>query len=80
MNEKPERLTVQQKLDIREMQIEMMNITIEQERVVKVFEELKKKKIDLEGRMKQYSSSLGSQEKLERWALNDKLEWVENEA
>lgn len=75
--EKPESLTTQQKLDIREMQIEMMNITIEQERVVKIFDELKKKQEEVRSRMESYSAKLGTEGQLSAWHLDDRLEWAE---
>lgn len=75
--DRPESLTTQQKLDIREMQIEMMNITIEQERVVKIFDELKKKQEEIRSRMESYSAKLGTEEQLSVWHLDDKLEWAE---
>jgi hypothetical protein len=74
---KPQDLTTDQKLEIRDMQLEMANIAIQQAQIVKAFDELKKKHSDVEEKMKQYSSTLASEKQLEKWALSEKLEWVE---
>ena len=76
-NNKPNDLTSEQKLKIRDMQLEMANIAIRQTEVVKAFEDLKKKHSDAEEKMKQYSHTLASEEQLAVWALSEKLEWVE---
>ena len=74
---KPQDLTPEQKLEIRDMQLEMANISIQQSQVVKAFDDLKKKHSDVEEKMNKYSLTIASEEQLNQWALNEKLDWVE---
>ncbi len=79
-NNKPNDLTSEQKLKIRDMQLEMANIAIRQTEVVKAFEDLKKKHGEIEESMQKFSESLGTKEQLKDWVLNEKLDWVERPA
>lgn len=79
-NNKPNDLTSEQKLKIRDMQLEMANIAIRQTEVVKAFEDLKKKHSEVEESMRKFSESLGTEEQLKAWVLNEKLDWVERPA